>query len=465
MRTNQLLLLLFLLNMIVFCVESVTTEFVDCEFNGEDMTSIRLLCYTVASNVSDCKTNLLLQNQNNEARFHVKILETLYCKGDLFNDTLFDKFPKLEKLVVSSYKFVDFTIAEEKKEHLNTLKILIASNNRLSELRQSYLHPMTALTEVDFSRNKIRWIDKFTSKMLTLINLSQNNISDLSDNVFLELDELKSLDLSFNQIKTISDKLFINNKNLEILLLQNNHINHFGCTEIFKNMYSLNIANNQQMDTLKLLQHLETNRLWSLNLTGIQLDENSVRIISSKLYNVNYIGISFDMLSCQSLTMIAERWRQINGQIIRNLVEECKSKEKSFKTRSAEPTLQKLNVSPSTETVIFQNTSEASPDSTSITTENSESILQKLNVSTSTKPIIFEALPESTTDSPQHKRFDYGLFAISFSSVLAVLWIALAIWYFTQKSSENEDKSKIELNITNENIFESVRIKPDDDFI
>lgn len=244
------------INVFVYCTGSNlgSTEIVDCMFLN-NKTSIWLFC-SIENIVDDCKTELLT---NNYQTLNVKELKIIYCTGSYLNTFPFmHRFQHLEKLDVSSYEFTNFTISEENF----SLKILIASNNRLTDLRQNYLQPMIALAEVDFSRNNISFVEKFISKKLKLINLSHNNISKLSDDTFLELHELSNLDMSFNRIETISDNLFVNNRNLEILSLQNNRIKHFGYRASLENIYTLNVANNQQMDVLELLKHLRMDRLW-----------------------------------------------------------------------------------------------------------------------------------------------------------------------------------------------------------
>lgn len=462
-------------------LNSAETKIVSCDFiEGKDGVSIIVYCRNFKIQNSSCTTQLF---HSNKMPFNVTELKTVYCAGSEFDESFLNQFHSLEKLDVSSYEFVDFTISEENQKHLNSLKILIASNNNLTKTRRDYFQPMTALTEIDLSRNKINSLDSFTSKNLTLINLAHNKIVYLNEDTFAELFELENLDLSFNLIETISNQLFTNNRMLAVLYLQNNRINTFGCSTPFPAVRILNVANNQRMNTLELLQHLAIDRISLLNLTGIRMDERSVDFLTTKFSNWNfngqYIGISVELLSCQSMKMIAERWSAMDEPAkMRKIILNCKSENRNQNDDSeySTNTISSSSVT-STSTLASPLTtlrnrkrnalSHSIPESElhwqSINDQSTTLIPTTNNLSSTTENMNASQFdttiePESSSD----KKFEYALYAIGAGSVFVVVLVALIIWCFFRKNK----KVTIELKpINEENIFESVKNKPDDDFI
>ena len=139
---------------------------------------------------------------------------------------------------------------------------------------------LTGLTELDLSRNSLSVIDTFTIRNpgilrsldlssndiveispgafsqlvnLEILSLSENNLQTLPEDIFLGLDNLKTLRLSFNGIFSIPLGLFNHLISLEELDMRNNHI-HWIAGGVFQN-----------------LTHLKT----------LELSENNLRTLSS----------------------------------------------------------------------------------------------------------------------------------------------------------------------------------------
>ncbi|XP_055301833.1 leucine-rich repeat transmembrane neuronal protein 2-like isoform X1 [Sitodiplosis mosellana] len=397
-QNNSVLLLSWWIIVFGDCIgsNSANTEMLGCDFKSENKTLIWVYCDNRFGKPM-CTSELL--THPNISNSNVKELRTVYCTASGFNETLLSQFPNLEKLDVRSYGFVDFNISKENQEHLNTLKILIASNNHLTKLSKDYLQPMIALTQIDLSHNKINSVDRFTSKNLNLINLAHNKIVKLSDDTFSELHLLENLDLSCNAIETISDQMFINKTNLKILLLQYNSINTFDCSVTFQKILTLNIANNQGI--LKCDQQLNN---------GDPKDASKIKAKHTATSS-NTTTTSITVLN-QTESVLSSK---LKSESINN---KSTTLNPSSKSESVSSTTEEMNTSP------FETTTG----------------------------------PESTSD----EKFEYVDFAIGFGSVLVVLLVALLIWVFVRRKK----KVTIELKpINEENIYETVKNKPDDDFI
>ncbi|XP_055918600.1 leucine-rich repeat neuronal protein 1 [Eupeodes corollae] len=80
----------------------------------------------------------------------------------------------------------------------------------------------------DISWNKLEYVPSFESDSLKILNAMHNNISELVENNFKHLTALRELYVSWNAIQTISANAFDDLKYLQVLDLSHNNIKQIG---------------------------------------------------------------------------------------------------------------------------------------------------------------------------------------------------------------------------------------------
>lgn len=109
-----------------------------------------------------------------------------------------------------------------------SLQELLLAFNRLTRIPTELLDGMNNLRHLDLSKNRIHHVEplafgKFdgTGKNLVRLNLAGNQIQSLKNpGTFLYMSSLAYLDLSFNQIREMSKSVFERLEGLESLFLQ-----------------------------------------------------------------------------------------------------------------------------------------------------------------------------------------------------------------------------------------------------
>lgn len=91
----------------------------------------------------------------------------------------------------------------------------------------------------DISWNKLEYLPSFESDSLKVLNAMHNNISELVENNFQHLTMLRELYVSWNAIQTISSNAFDGLKFLQILDLSHNNVKEIGFN-VFSYLVSLN---------------------------------------------------------------------------------------------------------------------------------------------------------------------------------------------------------------------------------
>jgi len=183
---------------------------------------------------------------------------------DLFGNSIniipdwFFEFKNLENLSLKSNSFKELPIIIFTIENLNSLNL---SDNQISKIADHYFSSLMRIEKVDLSYNHISFIsnDRISySKCRNLnlkgnklenfpigisdchnlekLDLSENNISEIDDDIFGNLENLVELNLSYNNLTylpTSIGKL----KKLKRLILSGNKINHLPIE--FENLVSL----------------------------------------------------------------------------------------------------------------------------------------------------------------------------------------------------------------------------------
>ncbi|XP_031639954.1 leucine-rich repeat-containing protein 15-like, partial [Contarinia nasturtii] len=181
-----------------------------------------------------------------------------------------------------------------------------ASHNYLNEMPT--LNQSNKLVDVDFSYNLIKNINANTftadSNRVEMLNLSHNNITELSVQLFKTMPELKRLYVSQNRIGDLPSFLFHNSKNLVEVDLSNNQIGRIDDLAFFgdSNLDKINLSNNQLTAFNKkiienhehlthldishnLIDKLKADTFQNLrNLMHLNLAENPIKAVNNETF-------------------------------------------------------------------------------------------------------------------------------------------------------------------------------------
>ena len=126
---------------------------------------------------------------------------------------------------------------------INTLQVLRLENNNISYVDCDAFRNITSLRSLYLDNNRIDQIsfDKCQFSQLSILSMTYNQFTNLSNSNFKFIQTLQYLDLSYNQINFISDYTFDNLTNLGSLYLSNNEINHISQYFFTKSLVSLSI--------------------------------------------------------------------------------------------------------------------------------------------------------------------------------------------------------------------------------
>lgn len=165
------------------------------------------------------------------------------------------------------------------------------------------------LKNLDLGENAIQKVDREyfrRSKQLQVLNLAKNEIRELPNDVFLDLEELLELYLNNNNLLNFSSlgEIFVNLKRLMILDLSNNSISDFP-RHLFNglsNLLQLNMAHNklnvvrfqvfQQLRSIEILDL--SHNLFSTFLDNFFINNRELKIL--KLHHNNIRTISKNSL-------------------------------------------------------------------------------------------------------------------------------------------------------------------------
>lgn len=122
---------------------------------------------------------------------------------------------------------------------LKVLKILRLDNNKITEITGRLFSDLSNLKELSLSNNSLKKIDSKTFKglkNLETLKLDKNEIKEIDGNSFSDLSNLKELDLESNKLERIYANTFIGLSELKRLHLNNNVITEIDV--ILKNLIS-----------------------------------------------------------------------------------------------------------------------------------------------------------------------------------------------------------------------------------
>jgi Leucine-rich repeat (LRR) protein len=165
----------------------------------------------------------------------------------------FDCIQGLTKINLASNRIGDINEIFSKLENLSVLNL---ENNSISQITEAAFNNLKSLDSLDLSYNHIKSLPSNVFKDLSnlqQLDLSYNNITQIDDNYFNGLFKIKSLYLSNNQITKLSGNSFNSLNSLKYLFLSNNQINQ-SLNSLFINLINLielDLSSNQ-MTTMEL---------------------------------------------------------------------------------------------------------------------------------------------------------------------------------------------------------------------
>lgn len=226
-------------------------------------------------------------------------------RKDAIGDIAFKNcgFSKIAVDIIEYYRYVwllnisDIALETLDKENFNgkhgqRLHILLASHNRLTEIKANLFANAKHVKEVDFSFNQISHIDPMAFKdanEMEILNLSGNHLLKWENQIFSELKNLHTLNLNDNQIDAIDSLMFSGLVNLRVLDLSQNNLTKLNEQSFGKTLLThLNLSHNAIHEyTVNTLNNLQTLDLSYNNLTildGTTFDKSS----ALEIFNVSH---------------------------------------------------------------------------------------------------------------------------------------------------------------------------------
>lgn len=177
-------------------------------------------------------------------------LSNCHLRGPLSEDA-FANATKLRTLLLSGnfLSALDLSVALEPLTRLHKLSLKTCG---LTHLPPNTFHRLTALEELDISRNPLN--DAFTGilsplETLQILDMSYSNLSHISRSTFSKMTHLRQLMLSGNRLTDLESGLFQNLTQLRTLELNDCGLNHppeedVFSTGIYEDFHELHLAGN-----------------------------------------------------------------------------------------------------------------------------------------------------------------------------------------------------------------------------
>ena len=215
----------YAINFVYSCPQTChcINHFVSCKNNGKDESSILTPSFInkLPSNITHlCLAKMMLKEIQPILFKNLTILQVLNLDGNKLSE-----------------------IPKNLSQHLPQLKVLSMKKNNIKSLTN--IQDAYNLWKIDLTENYIANLEDDKGKpglknlrYLEEINLSNNNILQISANSFHDLKNLKTLNVSSNQLKNLPSKLFARNKQLNSIDFSYNSIDTIK-KDIFDGVYKL----------------------------------------------------------------------------------------------------------------------------------------------------------------------------------------------------------------------------------
>ncbi len=210
-------------------------------------------------------------------------------------------------------------IADGAFDDLYELSELYLNNNHLLEVKGGPLFGnLRQLSILDLSNNTISDLPRHTFNglvRLIKLNLSHNKLHVIPFQVFKEMRSIEILDLSHNMLVLFLDNFFVLNRKLKILNLNNNIIEKIAKNSLYglKELHTLDISSNQLIlvdrnafDTLEELKYLNlaNNRIYVMSPSVfLALKKLKSIDLSRNVFKSLPLGIFANQYDLEEITM------------------------------------------------------------------------------------------------------------------------------------------------------------------
>lgn len=273
------------------CV-SDTQDQIDDYFN---IKSSNIECISDFAEKSVSKTRIVQINFTN-------------CSMSTMRNYIFENFKNLNILDASS---LGLRILQNEVFNVDLyLTKLNVSHNDITEVSSNLFVNAKKLLEVDISFNKITQIDPqaFAGNLpIQSLNLSHNNITHLHRELFDNLSRLQNLTISHNNIEHLGGQTFNNLTNLEFLDLSHNPIYELdkhlftSCSKL-KRLYLSHME--LQLIEPKTFSHQE-------QLEILELSNNNLKVLDIRAFDGGIFLPKFDSL--KYLSIARNKLHEFNG--------------------------------------------------------------------------------------------------------------------------------------------------------
>lgn len=220
-----------------------------CDISGVESGGKKLICHNLKNNFIEAVTN---------SSFLDDVREVIVNKPAMTNITE-DFFDKLDKQLIQ-------TVA--------------ISNAHIPTLNKHSFNGLTQLFVLNLTGNNIANVSDKTfhlNNKLTLLNLMDNKIEELKQNTFSTLINLEYINLSMNRLKHLPKHIFEHNINLVTLVMRRNKLTEIPDVRFMQKLSSLDLSSNR----IEVLSpHVFKN---NYNLKYVDLHRNRIKNLVSSL--------------------------------------------------------------------------------------------------------------------------------------------------------------------------------------
>ena len=168
------------------------------------------------------------------------------------------------------------------------IRVLDLSSNLLDSIDEQSFNEVSGITELNLSRNRIRYIDRLNFPRLHRLDLSYNNITNLSATLFENSAKIVYLDLSHNALTYIDPNAFSRLEYLQVLKMAFNRLeNEFNWMEQYPFILN-NLTNLDELDLTNgsLVDLLPATLTGTTNLKKLILKNNLLSVLPSETFSM-----------------------------------------------------------------------------------------------------------------------------------------------------------------------------------
>lgn len=205
----------------------------DCEWtsNGNKNDSLIFICYDHYHEDRffdyDAKRKPCLNSKQGYIKDEIGDMAFRNCEISKITVDIMEYYRHIWRLDISDIGLTSLDKENFNGNHGQTVRILLASRNRLTEIKANLFANAKRVTDVDFSSNHINRVDPLAfndAKELRMLDLSSNSLLKLENQMFAGLKNLHTLYLHVNGIQEIDLLAFSGATNLSRLELSFNNI-------------------------------------------------------------------------------------------------------------------------------------------------------------------------------------------------------------------------------------------------